>query len=68
MLEMVLTWTGAVLSLLVLLLMILPAVVDGQGEPRAVKVARTERIKATRAVRAVHNTRRPVRHAGPIAA
>ncbi|MGO1056800.1 hypothetical protein [Crossiella sp. CA198] len=68
MLEMVLTWTGAVLSLLVLALMILPAVVDGQGEPKAVKVARTERIKATRAARAAQKTHRPARHAGPIAA
>lgn len=68
MLEMVLTWTGAVLALVVLLLMILPAVVDGQGEPKAVKTARTERIKATRAARVAHRTRHHVRPAGPIAA
>ncbi|GAA2798087.1 hypothetical protein [Crossiella cryophila] len=41
MIEMVLTWTGAVLSVLVVLLMLLPVVVSGTG--RTVKLAKPAR-------------------------
>ncbi|MBP2474362.1 hypothetical protein JOF53_003234 [Crossiella equi] len=61
MLEMALTWTGAVLALVMLALMVLPAVVDGQGN---VTGANRARVRATRAARV---TRQKVR-AGATAA
>ncbi|MCO1577044.1 hypothetical protein M8C13_14895 [Crossiella sp. SN42] len=60
MIEMVLTWTGAVLSVLVLVLMVLPVMVDGTG--KAAKRAKPARGPEHAGVHPA------VRAAGPIAA